>query len=425
MKQVPLKFYQNSLILLFLMLVVPNAHAQITYSEEEAVEEEAFEFIDVSDEIFGLQNEVNTVLKALISGSNNRGSLVLGLEQKFGKAFSVDMGLGLTAIDYSDSNELLGQLFNTAGLEVFVEPRIYYGMKKGVLNGTRAKNVNGRYLGLNGSYLFSGVNKNLSGYSVNAKMGVQTTFLNKGLFDANIFAGINQSPQLGHSFSMGTQLKIGFGWIQNKNKQVDAEFCDAFRCFEENLEWWKVDVVNLPRIGINQYGAFLKPRLKISRETKLQNSVSNSISFAGYAAADFTAYVDDFLFLVYPDSIPESFRPNEQDFYVGGEIGLRHYLSKQKKIAQGKSSNNMNGLYIEGIAFAEMGYSRYSNFEFINFEGFGITLGTEVHFGLQQRILDRFYVDVFLNFRTFKGRLGFNSEGPERERANLSLGYTF
>lgn len=425
MKQDLHRIFRFVICILFTCFSLWNLNGQIIYSEEEVKEEEVFEFIDVSDELFGLQNDVKTVYKLGFTGAGNKASVFGGLEQKIGESVSLDFGLGLSSQNHTLREVLFEAIVATSGFEVFVEPRYFFGMKKGILDGSRASNVTGRYLGFNGSYIFSFTNSQLSAYSLTSKFGIQTTYLNRGLFDANLFAGITTSETLGASFSMGTQIKIGFGWIKGREGDSQAVICDAFRCFEENLSWTKLDILNLPRVSGNQFGFFFKPRLKITRERKIKESVSNSLNMAGYIGYNQATFSDDFINLAYTDSIPDFFQPKSQYFNIGTEISLRHYLSKKKKIAQGKTSNNLNGLYLEALFFIEVGYTSFTDNKFVKFSGLGATSGTEVHFGMQQRILDKFFVDFFLNVSTFTSTFGFQESKDSREQFNLSLGYTF
>ncbi|MCW5921473.1 MAG: hypothetical protein KIS77_03960 [Saprospiraceae bacterium] len=331
----------------------------ITVSQEVGAFEKQ-RFGDEYDRVFGTMVPARWAFKWYILGESDNGDLAgaASVEHKLSPSFSIQLGLGLGLINRYDTFPLiLPPPFPDdlpavpRSLRVFVyqlnlQPRWYYQMGKGVREGRSANNFSGNYLGLQLAYTHYGTN--LSGeearlasdqLTMALRWGWQRRLFRRGFSEVSFGIGARYSDgfdqatlqQRAHwDLYANTQFSFGLATFKPKDEKQDLAYCDALRCFRDEVQMLKIDLYNLLRIADKDN---LKGAASLAYERKLGQSPF-SVELLGYAGMRqevSTQYVSEY---------------NFSGWGFGGHVQPRFYFNLKKRIATGKSGNNLSGPYI-------------------------------------------------------------------------------
>jgi hypothetical protein len=381
---------QNILFLFFLSFgaMAQTDSVKVQFSEEKGTLQKT-EMVDNSTYVLRLQEPANQLFKFQIGQTpNSRSSdgnlefnLTAAYERKLGKHFSINAGLDYWSIDEG---------FNNKFLSVLVEPRWY--LKQDV------SNLSGMYLGvrylekIGGVYYNSQLNNNATtvNRAIGLSVGVQNRFLRTGLFDINFMAGVENSTttkaiwdernyvftgkyeeQTNNNWFIRSEARIGLG-VSNNSQKYKANSCDIFRCFESQKQWLKVDFTKMFYLSETRQDV----NIGLDYEFKLGQSAWSinqglKLKYRGY----------------------ESGRGN---FSANYDISPRYYYNLNKRIAYGKSANNLSANYIAPIAGFDIAktYKRDNQNNFV-YDGYGLTrkhIG--LMYGVQRRLIKNGFIDV-------------------------------
>jgi hypothetical protein len=361
------------------------------------------------DYVFARKEPRKQLIK--LSGIIGRGynSIDLAYERKLATDFSINISLGNVIqgfiVDalinkFKKNNPIEYGLGNTLNLKI--QPRWYYTMKKDIKNGLISDNLNGNYIGLsiNASLNKSQFDNEYENYATafELKWGMQRRILKNQYFDFHIGTGLNHNFNNYNEFG-GNQnqnywfFNSGFtyGFILDNNlfKKEKKANCDALRCFEEEKSLWKfrvTDAFSANATGINS-------NLSIANESKINNSqwsIENRLSLG--ASQNVAEYKGAFGIK----------KLKSNDLGVGFQITPRLYWDLNKRIAKGQSANNLAGKYI-GLMLS---YS-YSKGEFSDSGNIAVSkiynLTSKVTtiapiIGYQKRLLNHLYLDAFAGY---------------------------
>ncbi|MBL7825145.1 MAG: hypothetical protein JNJ57_00835 [Saprospiraceae bacterium] len=324
-------------------------------------------------------------------GAGNQSSgFNVNIEHKFTTGLSVNAGYKYT-FGFGDNNFVSDFI----DYHVFsVEPRWYYQMPKHVRQGKAANNFSGNYLGLEYQHARNVKNQNLlSGGISNAatlRFGLQRRLFRYGYFDMSYGLGVHQQEPTpysrGGSRVIGNaRFAVGLALATPKaSTETKPDMCDALQCFREERKLWKVDLFNLLRI---QSLDNIKTKLSLAREQKLGDSPL-SIEYSGAITASRLRYdlndINDTEF---------------KSFGLGAELQLqgRYYYSLMRRIAQGKSGNNLSGAYVALVGRSSI---EYFNFQWAPLvpniaNGVSSVAGWDagIVWGVQYRIFKHGYID--------------------------------
>jgi hypothetical protein len=305
--------------------------------------------VDARSKLFRLQEPVRGMLKInLITqigvgsvdrngqfglASQDRGiNLDLGAERKLSPAFSVDAGmrLQLLAPDYSESYRWFRYL------QTRLEPRWYYGMRRHIREGLQADNLSGNYLGLELSSAFS---RDLTEYQFGMALnyGIQRRLFGWGYFDLGYGLGIVRSPR--SVFSRGgnvlfTRPRVRLGLVRTQPRPGAApdEYCEALRCFREERSMWKADLLNLFDLYADSRSQTLAIRPYVAYERKIGVSPF-SVNTELFGQSDWGRY-----------AFGETYQYRSAS--VGLQLQPRWYFNLKRRIALGRSGNNLSGMYL-------------------------------------------------------------------------------
>jgi hypothetical protein len=251
-----------------------------------------------------------------------------------------------------------------APLSLSVEPRYYFNMVNRIAAGKSGNNLNGTYLGLRTDVLLLRASNPRAiepvNYGFMLNYGIQKRVFNNwymgyqvGVGAANTTYSTSRRILLGDNTILNNQQwqsqwesKFTVGLAFGGNKREQANTCDLFRCFEEENSLWKFDIQNL--IPRSVKGGFFNDRRSFkmglsaayerkigqsswSINTELRGSFFNEISFEE---------------IVSPRT-GKTFQTSFQrkNLNIGLSVEPRYYYNQKKRIAQGKSANNLSGNY--------------------------------------------------------------------------------
>lgn len=283
------------------------------------------------------------------------------LEVRVGKAVSINGAFG-AAIAAERGNFLE---YVRTGLE----GRYYLNRAKGIRKQKKAPNLTGTYLALSAleerylykpSWWLSRENHQIADYYFTARLGVQQRIFRFGYFDYSIGLGVlNQGLQV-YNTSDNTVEKnrawkplfnqrIALGWAFGSPKPVhkDARTCDFFKCYREEKNMFKVDLFNLIR---NLNTSTQEGRLSVAYEQKIGDSPF-SLQVEGAVTGRNSPNNETISIITIANgqvnySVAE--RRNGRDWRSGALLGIepRWYYSMKKRIAKGRSGNNLNGVFL-------------------------------------------------------------------------------
>ncbi len=240
-----------------------------------------------------------------------------------------------------------------------LEPRLYLGMRRRIEAGLSADNLTGNYLGLRINYNrfrgwennpdFEGllrlgdgeVMPNRDAFSAFLTFGMQRRLLRYGYFDLNIGLGGAHLQELeywrdpedgflnstvNNSWGPAFHVQVGLGLAFGEGRPEDGRLCDAMLCFREERQMFKIDLINaLQTLTPNYLGGILL----VAYEKKLGRSPFSLQLEAetDYSFYDYTGFTGRYVSL-------------------GVALGPRYYYNLKRRIAKGKSGNNLSADYL-------------------------------------------------------------------------------
>lgn len=322
---------------------------------------------------------------------------------------------------------------NLARHEFLIEPRWYFGMKKRIEQGKGANNFSGNYFGLELRHgrRQNAAEDNLPTVEFNAaslRFGLQRRVFKHGYFDISTGLGINHFPASQFSrerTALISDTRIGVGLALAKPKttlEKSPDYCNALQCFREERRMWKVDLYNILKIYTLDN---IRLNLNVAMEQKLGNS-----PFSVEISGDLSGQTIDY----------EAFNYTADQLSWGSKLQLqgRYYYNLKKRIAMGKSGNNLSGAYL--ALQSSVSHTRAKvNSVIGNVPSEGTYQNTQilngVVWGIQYRIFRRAFIDFNLGAsigntwresQTIGGPVYKNSDKNEfGVLSNLRIGWAF
>jgi hypothetical protein len=379
---------------------------KVQFSEEKGTLQ-TNEIIDNSAYVLRLQEPINQLFKIQLGQTPNRRSssgnlefnATAAYERKLGKHFSINAGIDFWSIDEG---------FNTSSFSALIEPRWYFKQE--------VSNLSGMYLGmrylqnLQRAYTSSYTNEVSTNRVAGISIGVQNRFLRTGLFDISLMAGIenttntqpiwenptgssygykftgNYNQQTNNQWFIRSEARIGLGF-GNNSQRYKASSCDVFRCFESQKQWLKVDFTKMFYISEN------RTRINIGLDYEFKIGQSSWSINQGLklryldGKGEFTNYNSSGIF--------QNYYTMRSAFAANYDFSPRYYYNLNRRIAYGKSANNLSANYIAPIAGFDVGKSyRYDGNSVVD-EGYGLSKRhVGFLYGVQRRLIKNGFIDV-------------------------------
>ena len=362
---------------LFLFINTIIAQQQTTTEVQDSFKTPQYEV--VYDDIFLSKKETKWLLKVdflpLLNALNEfvagRQGLGLEFERKIGKHFSLNTGL------FADNNIFDSDFSHTVAL--LVEPRYYFK--------NNSKNLNGEFISLRAELAKNLLMRHENYFStvdLSLNVGTQRRLYNN--WYANFQGGISyikRNNPVSREWGYGETEKIGFrsdftiGLAFGGGKKSTIQSCDVFKCFEEEKSLFKIDMRGL-LIDVNGKNIYAQPIIAYERKLNESWSINQDLRFYIYKYFEV---------------------PNlRNDFRVTYNIEPRYYYNMKKRIAQGKSANNLSGNYFSlatGYNYRFMKSGGIINTKDVNIrENTRHFIAFIPKYGIQRRIFNRGFVDI-------------------------------
>jgi len=361
-------------------------------------------FFDGNDEVYGIRQTSRWMIKWSPLFDSEVNLLNLGAEIKLGHAWSIQ---ALYRYKFDDLTSYDVQYVNRLPHTLLFELRYYIGMARRIREGRSANNCSGNYVGLEAGTRFSQFSELFERHrSAGLRFGMQRRFLRNGYFDLSVGASAGEIRPAGNRyFELSPRVAAGFVLAETRSLPTDAaQQCSALRCFLEERRMLKINL--LPLIWLSSNGGRIGTDIRW--EQKIGASPwSTSLSLSGSAGIYDT----------------HSIKGNAQSLGLGAE--LRYYNTLRRRIATGKSGNNLSGLYTALTADYEQNYTnvRYKFSPGVNeVREPGKVWNLALQLGWQQRILRRGYLDV-------SGGSGYGARNGNKAQiglyGKLALGMAF
>jgi hypothetical protein len=270
---------------------------------------------------------------------NSISKVELSVEWKMSPALS----LQATGIVPARGSAYFKGHFRGAGLRI--EPRWYYNMPRRIRAGQSANNVSGNYIGLDyQTYRQKDETRNRADsymryqfQVISLRYGIQRRLFRYGFIDMSVGAGYHKTnyeaksgnitgSQPNDGIFLETKVAAGLAFGAPRTPKSDVVMCDVLRCFQEEKHMWKISLEKAFRI--NQDGSFSNPR--VSYEQKL-------------GASPFSIETEAEVFLATFRYIGEGL--DVRKYGAGINVQPRWYFLQKRRIAKGKSGNNLSGLF--------------------------------------------------------------------------------
>ena len=372
---------------------------KVSISQETGTLEKT-EIIDNSQYVLKRQEPINHLFKLQIGSTPTAFSrsgaiefnVTAGYEQKIGKSLSINTLLDFWTVDEGR---------NKSTFSAIIEPRLYLNQS--------ISNLSGMYLGVKFQQNLTGNNYN-SDYitkSFNQRIGlswgIQNRFLNTGLIDIGITAGFEtntltqpiwekgqQTPYIGTKFTgnysekkqtdwfIRSEARIGIGFTNSANR-YKATTCDVFRCFEAQKSWLKIDFTRMFYISESKKDI----NIGLDYEFKIGQSawsINQAVRIKHKSYTEITPSFDSYNGV--------EFRTSTVSPYWSGSYSFepRYYYNLKKRIAYGKSANNLSANYVSLLN----GFDFYEN----NGNWRGSRRHTGLVYGVQRRLVKNGFFDV-------------------------------
>ncbi len=372
-------------LVLFTLLTGTAQTDTVTYSSEQKPIEK-IKIIDAYDYVFLTQEETKALFKLNLLPALNatptftsccknlNAGIGTALEVKLSESVSINNEFGFNYFysdfivftqtdsfssgpDPSPIYEYKKSRNNSTYLRYTFEPRWYFQMKKRIANEESADNLTGTYLSLPYSVEFHKFKRprlaekygqleaNASVHTFGLRIGTQRRIFKNGYIDVHAGFGYSVGNTIKAPFSSvppsqyfmtkranrivsvstGVKLGIAFGKV---SKEYNVNKCEVLKCFFENDDLFKINLINAISVSNN----IANGRLSIGYEKKLGSS-------------PFSINAD--VWLRYSFIIINQFSGPGNNL-IFGDIALepRFYYSLRKRIANGKSANNLSADYV-------------------------------------------------------------------------------
>lgn len=363
---------------------------------------EAFEktrFIDRYEQIFRTQQPTRWLFKINPLEIDETAAANLSVEYKLSPSFSLNASYAITGGYQPDNNFTAGGTITTQ--RYGIETRWYYAMKERIAKGLNANNMSGNYIALEASrrktHLKEGpINLHFSNGEQTAlalRFGLQRRLFRYGFMDLSYGLGASKNTSAilknenSWQFFANSRIALGFALATpNRKLASKSDFCDVLRCFSEERRMWKIDLYNLFRF--ERPNDQLKVQLTTALEQKLGDSPFSVQIEGGLGYQQARGYS-----LQNQDVSSESWQGN-------GNLQARYYFNQQRRIARGKSGNNLNGLYLgvrSGIEYRQGSAQGWLNGiagpVYLNNDVRSITSNHALISGFQYRLFEHGFVD--------------------------------
>lgn len=343
--------------------------------------------------------------------------LRLDAEYKISPAFSLNASYWLRFGEVG--SWLTGGDISFQGHQFRLEPRWYYNMPRRIREGRSANNLSGNYFGLELTQHLREYNSTFFNHrSAAVRFGIQKRLFRYGYFDMSYGVGVRNHPQT--VFYRGaTELfadaRLGVGLALARPKSLPgrkAEQCGVLQCFREENRMWKLDLFNLLRVARTNW---ISVSLRPSVEQKIGESpfsVEAQLRLDG-------GYVD---------------ATKSSTFGIGNHLQGRYYYGLKRRIAQGKSGNNLSGAY---LAWHGEWFQTHTTLHGKNSDGIETKHTTTVRqmhtgplWGIQHRIFDKGFIDFNIGAGIGNQKLSSESYNHTRNdiifiHSNLRIGLAF
>ncbi len=317
----------------------------ISISQENAPLEKQ-RLMDSYDQMFSMMEPTRWLFALNFSALSGNGNDLLraSAEVKLLPAISLHGSYGF-GYGYSTSDPYTSSI-KRAAHRYALQPRWYYAMPRRIRQGKSANNMSGNYIGLEAVYVRN--NSNIGNTpvvgdqrSVALRYGVQRRLFRYGFLDIGFGLGMLKEERSAyqtpfkddwHLFA-NSQIGLGLALARPKTTASSGGYCDVLRCFREERQMWKIDLYNL--IRINSFDD-MRGKLSVGYERKLGTS-SFSLEVEG-------AWSKQYSYVVYQEINPLQITTNTTLY--DGTLQSRYYYSQKHRIAQGKSGNNLSGVYV-------------------------------------------------------------------------------
>lgn len=325
---------------------------------------------------------------------------LLGAEVKILPGLSVhgSIGLGFDLSYLSDKFNRIDRYEPSSVItpSAAIEPRWYYDMPRRIKRGKSANNMSGNYIGLRATYKHRISNLAPADFipgtsSVALRYGMQRRLFRFGVIDLGFGIGMQTNQWINSKRKWNvfgnSEVGLGLALAQPKTKKTEGGVCEVLRCFREERQLWKVDLYRLFEIQDNND---FNTGLSLGYERKIGDSPFSIEVTGGWS---YQYYYND----------GRSYGPYDLTLKINSWSGLiqpRYYYSQKRRIAKGKSGNNLSGAYIgaEMIyikAFVESsggGCGAGGCFPF-NFRNNSESLGGSLLWGIQHRFFSHGFID--------------------------------
>jgi hypothetical protein len=338
-----------------------------------------------------------------------------GIEYKIFPAFSIGAYYGIILGSPSDNNSWL------YSSSFVVEGRWYHDMKKRIKKGKSANNFGGRYFALEAGKSNSNV---LSGIwderRIALRYGLQQRFMRNGYFDISIGAGISeQSPIIKNAIAFSTDQRVAVGLAaflpKSKSMVQSGGLCDVLHCQDEQYKMLKINLFNLLNFQINQNIHSINFQPNIAFEHKIGRS---PFSVEVELKTEFNASKIKYSNTLWQPSF--DFKGiTSTNWNATGE--LRWYYNMRKQILKGSSGNNLSGSFFglqlnhrdlikSTISIKNEQPVRIYSTTFIT----GDYWTSNLVWGIQQRLLDRGFIQFKIGAGSTFGGHNYRYDGPYR-----------
>jgi hypothetical protein len=407
-------FYMKKCALVCCLLgLALRAHAQdtaIIVTSEIRDEWTPTALVDARSRLFRLQEPVRAMLKInlitqLVVGAVDRNgqlglrslpggiNLNLGAERKISPAFSLDAGMRLQVFSPGALSPVSASPNRWFGyVQARLEPRWYYAMRRQIREGMQADNLSGNYLGLELSS--SWLRDQPGGYQLGLALnyGIQRRLFGWGYFDLGYGLGFVRAPQSaffrgGNVLFTRPRLRLGLVRVRPQPGDTPDEYCEALRCFREERRLWKTDLLNLFDLYADNRAQTLTIRPYLAYERKIGASPF-SVNTELFGQTGLGRYA-----LGFGDASAENYRYRFAS--AGLQVQPRWYFNLKRRIALGRSGNNLSGMYLGLQAGGTFTRSEVSPGLIISNRR-AAYLGAAQVFGVQYRFLRTGFADLQL-----------------------------
>ena len=391
------------------------------------------------DYVFARKEPKKQLFKSGILGFlAGESSDFLSYERKLNQDMSIHFSFNMRGGGSYRNNRLLTNSFgetdtsfrsSDAFLNIAIEPRWYFNMKKDIKKGLIANNFHGSYVSLRTSYsnesdpnfmydykfnkdsTFTTVSGNPSrNHFISNELcfGIQRRILRFQYVDFGVGTGIRTRiktnfPTDQKKVQWIFNYRLSYGFVFDKwstKRKNSAARCEALHCFEEERSMWKIGLSNvINRLNQRQFSGILSA----GYEQKIPNSmfsIEGNIAIAGNA-----------------HSKEVSFSKNDNKYAIRVGVMPRYYYELKKKIAQGKSADNLSGNYFA----LKLDYDSARKFDNLQSQSIDATL----LWGSQQRILKHLFYEFWLGYDFLFEKTKLETKNSNGMALNFSLGLAF